>query len=59
MYVDLRHTLFESLNWLPDDLDFDLNLLTSGNNTLSNEQNIEIFKSVFDFIKNTKRFLMT
>jgi len=40
-YTNVRHTLFHSLNWLPNDCVLDLKLLIGGNPTFSNEQ-IEI-----------------
>ena len=57
-YVQYRHTLFDCLIWLPDDLEVDLKLLTCGDDTLNNEQNEEIFKNVYRYVKNTKRFLV-
>ena len=59
IYTTIRKTLIDSLAWLPDCLNLDLSLLTCGNDTLTDEQNEEIFKNVFHYIKSTKRFLVT
>jgi hypothetical protein len=37
-YSNIRHTLFQNLNWLPNYCVLDLTLLTCGNPTLSYEQ---------------------
>ena len=57
IYNDLRDILINELNWLPVELNLNLKLLTSGDKSLTNEQNEEIFKTVFDYLKNSKRFL--
>jgi hypothetical protein len=46
-YSNIRHTLFQNLNWLPNYCVLDLTLLTCGNLTLSYEQNEIIFKQVY------------
>ena len=43
-YSNMRHTLFQNLNWLPDYCALDLTLLTCGNLTLSVEH-------VFEYIE--------
>jgi hypothetical protein len=45
-------------SWLPNDCAIDLKLLTSGSPILSNEQNENIFKHVFEYIKRSERFLV-
>ena len=57
-YSNIRHTLFHNLSWLPNYCVLDLKLLTSGNHTLSNEQNEIIVKHVFEYIKWSGRFLV-
>ena len=58
LYTDLRITLLNKLNWLPDDCILDLNLLTCGSNLISNEQNEYVFRCVYEYIKKTERFLL-
>ena len=58
LYTDLRITLLNKLNWLPDDCNLDLNLLTCGSNLISNEQNEYVFRCVYEYIKKTERFLL-
>ena len=55
---NMRHALFHNLSWLPNYCALDLKLLTSGNPTLSNEQNEIIVKHVFEYIKWSERFLV-
>ena len=57
-YVNLRVNLFDHLNWLPNDCNLDLKLITCGNDSLTNEQNEQIFKHVFEYIKKSNRFLI-
>jgi hypothetical protein len=57
-YLNIRHTLFQNLNWLTNYCVLDLTLLTCGNPTLSYEQNEIIFKHVFTYIKRSERFLV-
>ena len=57
-YSNIRHTLFQNLNWLPNYCALDLTLLTCGNPTLPYEQNEIIFKHVFEYIKRSERFLI-
>ena len=57
-YAQIRVTLLQNLSWLPENCRLDLNLLTSGNTALTVEQNENIFKHVFEYIKKTKRFLL-
>ena len=49
-YSNIRHTLFQNLNWLPNYCVLDL-----GNPTLSYEQNEIILKHVFEYIKRSER----
>ena len=57
-YSNIRHTLFQNLNWLPTYCVLDLTLLTCGNPTLSYEQNGIMVKHVFEYIKRSERFLV-
>jgi hypothetical protein len=57
-YTNMRPTLFHNLSWHPNYCVLDLKLLTSGNPTLSNEQNEIMFKHVFEYIKMSKRCLV-
>ena len=57
-YTNMRHTLFQNLNWLPNYCILDITLMTCGNPTLSDEQNQIIFKHVFENIKRSERFLV-
>ena len=59
LYSDLRKSLFDGLVWLPECLNIDTELLTAGNSLLTNEQNEDVFKLTFEFIKKSKRFLVT
>ena len=45
----------KKLNWVQK---IDLNLLTCGSDDLTYEENINIFKHVFNFIKSSERFLV-
>jgi hypothetical protein len=55
-YSNIRHTLFQNLNWLPNYCVLDLALLTCGNPTLSYEENEIIFKHVLEYTKRSERF---
>ena len=55
-YSNIRHILFQNLNWLPNYCVLDLTLLTCGNPTLSYEQNEINFKHVFEYTKRSERF---
>jgi hypothetical protein len=57
-YSNIRHTLFQNFNWLPNYCALDLTLLTCGNPTLPYEQNEIIFMHVFEYIKRSERFLV-
>ena len=57
-YVDIRRELFNSLVWLPGHITIDVKLLTSGHISLSYDENVDIFRHVFKFIKESKRFLI-
>ena len=48
--------IFNSLNWLPSNINIDVNLLTKGSDLLTYEENITIFKHAFKYIKDSKRF---
>ena len=47
-YTEIRLTMMNNLNWIQT---IDLNLLTCGSDDLTHEENINIFKHVFNFIK--------
>ena len=55
-YTDNREIIFNSLNWLPSNINIDVNLLTKGSDLLTYEDNITIFKHAFKYIKDSKRF---
>ena len=55
-YTDNREILFKSLNWLPSNINIDVNLLTKGSDLLAYQENITIFKHAFKYIKDSKRF---
>ena len=50
-YTDTREILF---NWLPSNLNIDVNLLTEGSDFLTHQENITIFKHAFKYIKDSK-----
>ena len=55
-YTDNREILFNSLNWLPSNINIDVNLLTKRSDLLTYQENITIFKHAFKYIKDSKRF---
>ena len=55
MYTEIRLIMMINLNWAQT---IDLNLLTCGSDYLTYEENINIFKHVFSFIKSSERFLV-
>ena len=57
-YTLCRKTLFHNLNWLSENFVLDTKLLICGHLELLNEQNIQIFKQVQNFIKRSNRLLM-
>jgi hypothetical protein len=52
-YTDLRNELMHTINY---PVTIDLNLLLKGSDTLSVDQNIDIFIKVQNFILKSKRF---
>ena len=54
-YTEIRLAMMKNLNWVQT---IDLNLLTCGSDDLTYEENINIFKHVFNFIKSSERFLV-
>ena len=54
-YTEIRLIMMNNLNWIQTS---DLNLLTSGSDDLTYEENINIIKHVFNLIKSSKRFLV-
>ena len=57
-YINLRQILFNKLDWLPNDLHLDVNLITHGSMLLTRQENECIFQSVFEYIKKSERFLV-
>ena len=57
-YTDNREILlvFNSNNWLPSNINVDVNLLTKGSDFLTYQENTTIFKHAFKYIKDSKRF---
>ena len=58
LYRDERAILIQNLNWLPNGCNIDLNLLLSGTEQLSIDENEVVLNSVHSFIKGSKRFLI-
>ena len=58
-YVNIRTTLLHNLNWLSDEVNISVELLTCGNSDLSDINNEKIFKCVFEYIKGSNRFLQS
>ena len=54
-YAEIRLTMTNNLNWIQT---IDLNLLTCESGVLTYEENINILKHVFNFIKSAERFLV-
>ena len=54
-YKDNREILLNSLNWLPFNINIDINLLTKGNDFLTSQENTTIFRHAFEYIKDSKR----
>ena len=50
-YTDNREIIFNSLNWLPSNININVNLLTKGSNLLTYQENITIFKHAFKYIR--------
>ena len=50
-YTDNREKIFNSLNWLPSNINIDVNLLTKGSDLLTYQENITIFKHAFKYIR--------
>ena len=55
-YTNNREILFDSLNWLPPNINIDVKLLTKGSDFLTYQENRTIFKQAFKYIKDCKRF---
>jgi hypothetical protein len=43
-YTDNREIIFNSLNWIPSNINIDVNLLTKGSDLLTYQENITVFK---------------
>ena len=48
-YTDNGEIIFNSLNWLPSNINIDVNLLTKGSDLLTYQENITIFKHAFKY----------
>jgi hypothetical protein len=55
-YTDTRVILFDSLNWLPSNINIDVKLLTKGSDFLTYQENTTIFKHALKYLKDSKRF---
>ena len=58
-YAEARREFIDNLQWLPSNLKVDTSLLTSGSTKLSTDENINLFRHVYRFIKRSKRFLIS
>ena len=47
---------FNSLNWLPSNINIDVNILTKGSDLLTYQENITMFRPAFKYIKDSKRY---
>jgi hypothetical protein len=54
-YTEIRLTIMNNLNWVQT---IDLYLLTCGTDVLTYEENINVLKHVFNFIKSSESFLV-
>jgi hypothetical protein len=48
-YTDNGEIIFNSLNWLPSNINIDVNILTKGSDLLTYQENITIFKYAFKY----------
>ena len=55
-YTDNMEIILNTLNWLPSNINIDVNLLTKGSDFLTYQENTTIFKHAFKYIKDSKRF---
>jgi hypothetical protein len=53
-YTDNREILFDSLNWLPSNINFDVKLLTKGSDFLTYQENTTTYLNIFLFAKYNK-----
>jgi hypothetical protein len=53
-YTDNREIIVNSLNWLPSNIDIDVNLLTKGSDLLTYQENISIFNTLLNILKTPK-----
>ena len=54
--TDNKEILFDSLNWLPSNINIDVKLLSKGSDFLTYQENTTIFVHAFKYIKDSKRF---
>jgi hypothetical protein len=59
IYLEARPKLIDNINMVTIGYSLDIKFLTCGNVNLTYEQNCIIFEYVFDYIKCSKRFLIT
>ena len=53
-YTDNREILFNSLNWLPSNINIDVNLLTKGCDFLTYQENTTICNMLLNILKTPK-----
>jgi hypothetical protein len=52
--TDNREIIFNSLNWLPSNINIDVNLLTRGSDLLTYQENITILNMLLNILKTSK-----
>jgi hypothetical protein len=52
--TDSREIIFNSLNWLPSNINIDVNLLTRGSDLLTYQENITILNMLLNILKTSK-----
>jgi hypothetical protein len=55
IFVPVQKLFNNCLNWLPSNINIDVNLLTKGSDLQTYQENITIFKHGFKYIKESKR----
>jgi hypothetical protein len=53
-YTDNREIIFNSLNWLPSNINIDVNLLTKGYDFLTYQENTTICNMLLNILKTPK-----
>lgn len=59
IYTDIRAILLQNLSELNLLIEINVNILINGDDSLTNETNIAIFDEVLNYIKKSKRFLVS